>query len=104
MGVGNLVNGQMHQSWPHVFGGESPPLLARPLGSLLDDLPHGILQAADGVLDLALGLLGLAVRLQLGIAGYLADGFLDRAFDASRGSRDPILIHDHLFLLVGLTA
>src|SRR5437763_3684929 len=68
-------------------------------GSLLDDLPHGILHAANGILDLAGGLLGLAVRLQLGIADDLADGFLDRAFDASRGSRDSILIHDHLLLL-----
>src|SRR5947199_5777276 len=71
----------------------------RPLGSLLDDLPHGILHAANGILDLAGGPLGLAVRLQLGIADDLAYGFLDRAFDASRGSRDPILVHDHLLLL-----
>src|SRR5205085_10830367 len=79
--------------------GETPALRARPLGSLLDDLPQGILHAANGILDLAGGTLGLAVSLQLGIADDLADGFLDRAFDASRGSRDSILIHDHLLPL-----
>jgi hypothetical protein len=64
------------------------------LNSLLDNFPQAILHAANGILDLAGGLLGLAVRLQLGVADCLADGFLDRAFDLVGSSRDPILIHD----------
>src|SRR5437763_6028777 len=80
-----------------MLGGE-PPLRAT-AWSLLHDLPHGNLHAANGILDLAGGPLGLAVRLQLGIANDPADRFLDRAFDPSRGSRDPILVHDHLLLL-----
>jgi hypothetical protein len=35
-----------------------------------------VLETADSVLDLALNLVGLAVRLQLGIAYHLADGLL----------------------------
>src|ERR1043166_2716161 len=69
--------------------------------SLLDDLPHGILDAGYGILNLAGGPLGLAVRLQLGIAHHLAHDFLDRAFDLFRDSRDPILVHDQLLLLYG---
>jgi hypothetical protein len=53
-----------------------------------------VLETADGVLDLALDLFGLAVRLKLGIAYRLADGLLVRALDLLRRSRDPILIHD----------
>jgi hypothetical protein len=55
-------------------GAAAPACHRRRFGSLLDDLPHGILHAANGILDFAGGLLGLAVRLQLGIADYLAGG------------------------------
>src|SRR6202035_889982 len=48
---------------------------------LLDNLPHSILDAASGILDLAGGPLGLAVRLRLAIPHRLTDGFLDRTFD-----------------------
>jgi hypothetical protein len=44
---------------------------------LLDDLPHAILDAANGILDLAGGPLGLAVRLRLAIPHRLTDGFLN---------------------------
>ena len=40
-----------------------------------------VLETADSVLNLALNLVGLAVRLQLGIAYRLADGLLHRALD-----------------------
>src|SRR5271165_4571178 len=58
-----------------------------------------VLEPADSVLDLACNLVGLAVSLQLGIAGRLADCLLDRALDLFRCSRDPILIHDFILLL-----
>jgi hypothetical protein len=57
-----------------------------------------ILETADGVLDFAFNLVGLAVGLQLGIAYCLADGLLGRALDLFRRSRDPILIHDYRLL------
>src|SRR3984893_2104500 len=59
-----------------------------------------VLEATDSVLDLAFDLVGLAVSLQLGIAGCLADGLLDRALDLFRRSRDPILVHDFILLLL----
>jgi hypothetical protein len=58
--------------------------------SLLDDLPHGILDAANGILNLAGGPLGLAVRLQLGIAHHLLRG-IDDWFSNSPGSANPPL-------------
>ena len=73
-------------------------------GSLLDGVSHGVFHAANGILDFAGGLLSLAVSLQLCIADRLAYRLLDRAFDFMRGSRDPILIHDHLLLLYRLAA
>src|ERR1700730_7409205 len=59
-----------------------------------------VLETADSVLDLAFDLVGLAVSLQLGIACCLTDGLLDRALDLFRRSRDPILVHDCIFLLL----
>src|ERR1700737_3980806 len=58
-----------------------------------------VLETADSVLDLAFDLVGLAVSLQLGIASRPADGRLDRAFELFHRSRDPILVHDQVFLL-----
>ena len=53
-----------------------------------------VFEAADGVLNLARYLVGLALRLQLGVTDRLADRLLDCAFDLFRRSGDPILIHD----------
>ena len=50
-----------------------------------------ILEAADGVLNLALYLVSLAFRLQLGVTDRLADGLLDCTFDLLRRSDDPVL-------------
>jgi hypothetical protein len=63
--------------------------------------PERVLETADGILNLALNLVGLALRFQLGVANRLADRFLDIAFDHLRRSDDPILIHD--FFLQDLT-
>ena len=43
-----------------------------------------VFEAADGILDLAFYLVGLALRLQLGVTGRLADRLLDCAFDLLR--------------------
>ena len=53
-----------------------------------------IFESADGVLDLAFHLVGLAFRLQLGIPHCLADHLLDCAFDLLRRSGDSVLVHD----------
>src|ERR1700674_3685469 len=47
----------------------------------MDSGAYCILQAANGILDLAGGLVGLTVGLQLGIADDSADRHLDRAFE-----------------------
>src|ERR1041384_3754101 len=52
-----------------------------------------VLETANRVLNLALDLVGLAVRLELGIADRLAGDLLDGAFDFLRRSGDPILVH-----------
>ena len=51
-----------------------------------------IFDAADGVLNLALDLVGLVLRLQL----CVADRLLYRAFDLLSRSDDAILVHDFL--------
>jgi hypothetical protein len=61
--------------------------------SFLQEIPHGILDAANCILNLACGSLGLPISFQLGIADRLADDFFYRAVDLFRDSRDPILIH-----------
>src|ERR1019366_4668314 len=53
-----------------------------------------VFDAADGVLNLALYLVGLALRLQLGVTDRLADHLLHCAFDLLRRSDDPVLVHD----------
>jgi len=53
-----------------------------------------VFDAADGVLNLALYFVGLALRLQLGVTDRLADRLLHCAFDLLRRSNDPVLVHD----------
>jgi hypothetical protein len=62
-----------------------------------------VFEAADGVLNLALYLVSLALRLQLGVTDCLADRLLDCTFDLLPRSDDPVLIHDFLlqYLLNG---
>jgi hypothetical protein len=55
-----------------------------------------IFDAADGVLNLALDLVGLALRLQLCVTDRVADPLLYRAFDLLSRSDDAILVHDFL--------
>src|SRR5271167_1229818 len=55
-----------------------------------------VFDAANGVLNLALDLVGLALRLQLCVTDRLADRLLHRAFDLLRRSDDTILVHDFL--------
>ena len=55
-----------------------------------------VLDAADGVLNLAFYLVGLALRFQLGVTDGLADRLLDCAFDFLRRSGDSILVHNSL--------
>ena len=47
-----------------------------------------VFEAADGILNLAFYLVGLALRLQLGVTDRLADRLLDCAFDLLRRSGD----------------
>src|SRR5687767_5931436 len=54
---------------------------------------QGILDCTNHVLDLSLGLIRLAVNLQLSVTDDLADGFLDRALELFGRSDDPVLIH-----------
>src|ERR1039458_6317075 len=63
-----------------------------------------VFDAAYGVLNLALYLVGLALRLQLGVTDRLADHLLHCAFDLLRRSDDPVLVHDFfLECLAGCT-
>jgi hypothetical protein len=55
-----------------------------------------IFDAADGVLNLALDLVGLALRLQLCVTDRVADRLHYRAFDLLSRSDDAILVHDFL--------
>src|SRR5665648_281868 len=52
-----------------------------------------VFDAADGVLNLALYFVGLALRLQLGVTDRLADRLLHCAFDLLRRSNEPVLVH-----------
>jgi hypothetical protein len=54
----------------------------------------GVLQAADGILNLAFDLVGLALRRQFGVTDRLADRFFDLPFDDFRRANDPILVRD----------
>jgi hypothetical protein len=53
----------------------------------------GILQPADGILNLAHGLVGFAFGLQLHIAGYFAGRFLDTALSLVGSACNAIFIH-----------
>ena len=53
-----------------------------------------VFDAADGILNLALKLIGLAFRLQLGITDGLSNRLFYGALDLLRRSGDPILVHD----------
>jgi hypothetical protein len=55
-----------------------------------------IFDAADGVLNLALDLVGLALRLQFCVTDRVADGLFYRAFDLLSRSDDAIPVHDFL--------
>src|ERR1700733_7772612 len=59
----------------------------------LQRIPRCVLDAADGVLNLAFGLVRLAVGFHLCVAGQLADSLLYRALELLRRSGDPILVH-----------
>ena len=50
-----------------------------------------VFEAADDVLNLALYLVGLALRLQLGVTDGLADHLLDCTFELLRRSDNPAL-------------
>src|SRR5664280_2969692 len=52
-----------------------------------------VFDTTDGVLNLAFNLVGLALRLQLGVTGRLSDRLLHCAFDLLRRSNDPVLVH-----------
>src|SRR5476649_1039994 len=72
-----------------------------------------VLQTADGVLDLALDLIGHAFGLQLAVADGLAGSFLDLALDLAGRAFDAILVHailrgetekrPHSVIVAGLT-
>ena len=53
-----------------------------------------VFEAADGILYLALNLVGIALQLQLRVTDRLADRLLDGAFDLLRRSDSPVLVHD----------
>src|SRR5208283_6044676 len=61
---------------------------------------YRVAQPADGVLDLADGLVGLAVALQLGVADGLANGLFRGAFDFLDRTGDSVLVHDWLSYLI----
>ncbi len=67
-------------------GGEERTLL------FLDSVFH----AAHGILDLALDLVSLTIRLQLGVAQNLASGDLDIAFGNLGSTFDAIFVHDDI--------
>jgi hypothetical protein len=80
-------------------------LLQRRAGAALAAVAVGlfpferVFEAADGVLNLALYLVSLALRLQLGVTDHLADHLLDCTFDLLRRSDDPVLVHDFFLLM-----
>src|SRR5208337_927980 len=61
---------------------------------LLHRVSHRVVQAADSVLNLADGPVGLAVALQLGVADRLSDGLFRGAFDFPRRTGDSVLVHE----------
>src|SRR5271165_1885216 len=72
----------------------APPYVDPRRGLLPQRVAHRVLRAADRVLHLAGGLLGLAFALQLRVTGYLASSFLDGTLDLVGSALDPILVHN----------
>ena len=63
-------------------------------------VPHGIFRAANGVLNFAFSFVRAALGLCLRVTGYLANGFLHRAFGLFRGAFDPVFIHGRVLLVI----
>src|SRR6185312_11780971 len=68
--------------------------------SLLERLSHGILPAADSILDLAFGLVRFAFIPQMVVARHRADRFLYRALGLFRRAVDSVFIHNDLLLVL----
>ena len=64
------------------------------VGHVVRDVARGILGVAQPFLDLALGLLALALGLSLGVVGGMPPRFLDLAGPFLDGTFDSILVHD----------
>ncbi|CAH2603952.1 protein of unknown function [Rhodovastum atsumiense] len=79
-------------------------LLLFVLRGFFRDIFCGILRAAGGALDLALGMLALAFGCQLGAADDLAERFLNRAKNFLGFADDTIFIHFTLPLLMPVRA
>src|SRR5271167_1507863 len=60
---------------------------------LLQGVSHRVVDAANGVLDFALGLVGFAVALQFCVAKRLADRCFRSAFDFLDRTGDSVLVH-----------
>jgi hypothetical protein len=60
---------------------------------VVQQLARFILYTSDSVLQLAFSLVGLAFGFRLGVARYLADAFLDLAFDVLASAFNAILVH-----------
>src|SRR5512132_2801465 len=70
----------------------------QPVSSLLVDcLPNRVLHAADGILNLALGLLSLSFRFRLLVAQKLASCFLDATRKLLERPFDTIFVHHQAF-------
>src|SRR5450759_4028415 len=67
-------------------------------GSGVAVLADGVLDLAQAVLGLALDLLDLALRLELLVAGQLADAFLDGALGGVAGTLAVLVGHQTLLL------
>ena len=57
--------------------------------------PQYVLDAADSVLDFALGLIGFAVRFQLGVANKFARNFFNRALSLLCRSLNSVLVQGY---------
>jgi hypothetical protein len=77
---------------PLGYGRDPKPNEKNKLAAVLFSFER-VLDAADGVLNLTLNLVGVAFGLQLGVADRLADHLLDCALDLLRRSDDPVLVH-----------
>src|SRR5512147_2279999 len=64
---------------------------------LADRLPNRVLHAADGILNLALGLLSLSFRFRLLVAQKLASCFLDATRKLLERPFDTIFVHHQAF-------